>query len=65
MPKKILFESSVHQFLSAAREFAEAERVNSVENYQRWSRFILSMIEEECYNVNLLTGNIKHFKLFA
>ena len=43
MPKKILFESAVHQFLSAAREFAEAEQRLSKENYRRWSEFILSM----------------------
>lgn len=43
MPKKILFESAVHQFLSAAREFAENERLASTESYQLWSEFILSM----------------------
>lgn len=39
----------------------------SVPNYYRVyssSKFILSLIEDECYNVNLLTGNIRHFKLF-
>lgn len=30
-------------------------RVNSA------SKFILGLIEEECYNVNLLTGSIRHF----
>lgn len=44
MPKKILFESAVHQFLSAAREFAEAERLLSDTNYHLWSQFILSMV---------------------
>ena len=43
MPKKILFESAVHQFLSAVREFTEAERLSSEENFHRWSQFILSM----------------------
>ncbi len=43
MPKKILFESAIHQFLSAARDFAEQERLLSAENYHRWSEFILSM----------------------
>ncbi len=43
MPKKILFESAVHQFLSAARDLAEAQRGHSSKLYDEWSQFILSM----------------------
>jgi len=43
MPKKILFESAIHQFLSSARDIAETEKLLSPQNYQRWSEFILSM----------------------
>lgn len=43
MPKKILFESAVHQFLSVARDLAETQRISSPEFYNRWSQFILSM----------------------
>ena len=43
MPKKILFESAVHQFLKAAEFFAERERLVSAEQFRRWSEFILSL----------------------
>jgi 2-polyprenyl-3-methyl-5-hydroxy-6-metoxy-1,4-benzoquinol methylase len=43
VPKKILFESAVHQFLRAAEYFAERERRLSSGQYRRWSEFILSL----------------------
>ncbi len=43
MPKKILFESSIHQFLSAARKIANKEHKFSIENYNLWETFILSL----------------------
>lgn len=43
MPKKILFESAVHQFLTAARDLAETQRIDSSEQYDWWSQFVLSL----------------------
>ena len=43
MQKKIFFESTVHQFLGAARVIAEAERSASSEKADPWTVFVCSM----------------------
>lgn len=53
MPKKIRFESAVHQFLSAAHNVQREFTPGSASDLERWQRFVTSMRFEHLPNGTL------------